>query len=105
MIGSWSARARRLQLLKSWEKISEWARSRLVKATANYTDLLKKQAKSLPPAPEEHKLAPQEDPDEHDLGDILVDKDQRYFLRRDGDYHVVKLNVTGEPHVLSLIHI
>ena len=28
-----------------------------------------------------------------------MDKEHRYYLRRSGDYHVVKLNVMGEPHI------
>ena len=64
---------------------------RLANATSDYMDLLRKKAVSPPPAPEEHELAPQEDLDAHDLGDILVDKELKYYLRRRGDYHEVKL--------------
>ena len=73
--------------LKSWEKISEWTRSRLTNTTSDYIDLLRKQAKPPPPAPEEQELVPQEDPDAHDLGDILVDKEAgrpRRHTGRDG---------------------
>ena len=62
-------------------------------------DLLRKKGVSPPPAPEEQDLAPQQDPDAHDLGDIRVDKELNYYIRRGGDYHEVKLNVMGEPHI------
>eukprot|EP00967_Tisochrysis_lutea_P087927 scaffold124491_cov36-Tisochrysis_lutea.AAC.1 len=51
------------------------------------------------PTQEEHELAPQEDPDAHSLGDIWVDKELRYFVHRGGEYHEVKLDVMGEPHI------
>ena len=73
----------------------------MAKANTNYIDLLRKKATPSLPALEEHELAPQEDPDAdaHDLGEILVDRELNYYMRRRGDYHVVKLNVMGEPHI------
>ena len=85
--------------LRSWEKITEWSKARLAYATSDYMDLLRKKGVSPPPAPEEQDLAPQQDPDAHDLGDIRVDKELNYYIRRGGDYHEVKLNVMGEPHI------
>eukprot|EP00967_Tisochrysis_lutea_P137847 scaffold248092_cov48-Tisochrysis_lutea.AAC.1 len=68
-------------------KITEWSKARLAYATSDYMDLLRKKGVSPPPAPEEQDLAPQQDPDAHDLGDIRVDKELNYYIRRGGDYH------------------
>ena len=49
----------------------------MAEANTNYIDLVRKKATPSPPAPEEHELAPQEDPDAHDLGEIRNSSGQR----------------------------